>query len=176
MSPKILKYWLAALVVLAVVFVTTQFETPPPPPPVPVTPPAPPPPPPAPAAPPTDGIHKVVAQMPLFPGCARGDLYTVRKACADRKMLDFIYNNVEYPPAAKDAGVEGMAVVRFIVEKDGSLSNLKTLRDPGAGTGDEAYRVVQLVNDRGLRFEPGRDGNGNAVRVQYNLPVKFKLQ
>ena len=113
--------------------------------------------------------------MPLFPGCGEISTYAERKQCADKKMLDFIYANVKYPAEARENGVEGMAVVSFVVEKDGSVSGAKAVRDPGAGTGAEAVRVVRLMQERGLRWQPGEQA-GKRVKVQFNLPVKFKLE
>ena len=74
----------------------------------------------------------------------------------------------------KELGVEGMVVISFIVEKDGSVSNIKILRDPGAETGTEAKRVVQLMQQQGIKWVPGYQ-RGRPVRVQYNLPVRFRL-
>lgn len=120
-------------------------------------------------------VFKVVEQMPLFPGCDAGLEYAERKACADKKMLDFIYRNLRWPALARCSSVEGMAVVSFVVEKDGSMSGLKVVRDPGAGTGEEALRVVRLMSERGIPWEPGQQ-DGELVSVQLNIPVKFKLQ
>jgi protein TonB len=113
--------------------------------------------------------------MPLFPGCDQSMAYAERKQCADTKMLEFIYGNIKYPAIARENGVEGMAVVSFVIEKDGTVTDAKIVRDPGAKTGDEALRVVQLMNSKGLKWNPGKQG-GRSVRVQFNLPVKFKLE
>ncbi|MBC6996444.1 TonB family protein [Neolewinella lacunae] len=137
--------------------------------------PPPPPPPPPPPAPKVDEIFKVVEQMPLFPGCEDISSYADRKACADKKMLEFIYGNIKYPAIARENGVEGMAVVSFVVEKDGTVTDAKVVRNPGAKTGEEALRVVEMMNEKGLKWTPGKQG-GRSVRVQFNLPVKFKLE
>jgi protein TonB len=120
-------------------------------------------------------IFKVVEQMPLFPGCEDLGSYAEKKQCADKKMLEFIYGNIKYPAIARENGVEGMAVVSFVIEKDGSVTDAKVVRNPGAKTGEEALRVVQLMNAKGLKWSPGKQGGRN-VRVQFNLPVKFKLE
>ena len=113
--------------------------------------------------------------MPLFPGCDTNAPYAEQKACADKKMLEFIYGNIKYPAIARENGVEGMAVVSFVVEKDGKVTDAKVVRNPGAKTGEEALRVVELMNSKGLNWIPGKQG-GRSVRVQFNLPVKFKLE
>ena len=133
---------------------------------------APPPPPPPPAE---EEIFKVVEQMPLFPGCEDLGSYAEKKACADKKMLEFIYGNIKYPAIARENGVEGMAVVSFVVEKDGTVKDARVVRNPGAKTGEEALRVVELMNTKGYKWNPGMQG-GRPVRVQFNLPVKFKLE
>ena len=118
----------------------------------------------------TDKVFKVVEDNPRFPGCEEFKDIAERKKCADEKMLDFIYTALKYPEEAKENGVEGMVVIKFIVERDGHLSNAEVVRDVGAGLGDEALRVV-----RGMpAWIPGKRRN-NPVRVQYNLPIKFSL-
>ena len=147
----------------------------------------PPPPPPAPAMAPVtkaitpaydipgEDIHTVVDQMPLWPGSEDEGDYASRKRKSDQLMLDYIYANIKYPEEAKDGGVEGMAVVSFIVEKDGRVSNVIVARDPGAGTGAEVVRVVRGIANDDIYWHPGRL-NGKPVRTHFNLPVKFKLK
>jgi len=138
--------------------------------------PPPPPPPPPPPEPEVEEIFKVVEQMPRFPGCENeGGDNNAKKACADKKMLEFIYKNIKYPAIARENGVEGQCVIRFVVEKDGSIQNPHVVRDIGAGCGDESLRVVKLMNNMGEKWTPGKQ-RGRSVRVQFNLPVKFKLE
>ena len=113
-------------------------------------------------------------QMPRFPGCTKGDK-KAKDACAQKEMLKFLYSKVNYPVLARENGVDGNAVIQFVVEKDGSLSNIRIVRDPGAGLGKEALRVVNLMANLKERWEPGRQ-NAVPVRVQFNLPIKFVLQ
>ena len=120
-------------------------------------------------------IFKVVEQKPRFPGCEEeGSTNAAKDACAKQKMLEYIYKEIQYPKVAKDNGIQGMVVIRFIVEKDGTLSNPEIVRDIGANCGEEALRIVQSMNDRNLRWTPGHQ-RGQPVRVYYNLPVRFKL-
>jgi protein TonB len=137
--------------------------------------PPPPPPPPPPPAPKVEEIFKVVEEMPRFPGCEDLGSAAERKQCADKKMLEFIYKNIKYPAIARENGIEGTAVVTFVVEKDGSVTDARLLRDPKGGTGEEALRVVNLMNTEGIKWIPGKQ-RGRPVRVQFNLPVKFKLE
>jgi protein TonB len=115
-------------------------------------------------------------QMPRFPGC--NDLAGTGKEkdqCAQKKLIKFLGKNIDYPAMARENGIYGTAVIRFIVEKDGSLSNISILKDPGGGLGKEALRVVQLMNNLPEKWTPGKQ-NARPVRVQFNLPVRFRLQ
>lgn len=122
-------------------------------------------------------VFKVVDQMPLFPGRECGDLfdYHDRKACSERAMLEYIYHNVRYPKRAKDRNISGMAVVSFVVEPHGVITNIKVVRDPGGGLGEAAAKTVRKMRQDNLRWEPGLL-KGKPVAVQFNLPVKFKLE
>jgi len=103
-------------------------------------------------------VYEEVEEMPKFVG-------------GDDEMLQFLYNNINYPTAAKDNNIEGMVVVEFVVEKDGSISNLELLRDIGGGCGEEAMRVVSQMP----KWIPGKQ-KGQAVNVAYKLPIRYKLQ
>lgn len=132
---------------------------------------APPPPPPPPPVEKEEEIFKVVEDNPAFPGCENITDKNAKKQCADEKMLQFIYGNIKYPAIARENGVEGMVVVKFVVEKDGGITNAEVVRDIGAGCGQEALRVVNMMP----KWEAGKQ-RGRPVRVQFNLPVKFKLE
>ncbi|MCB9271006.1 MAG: TonB family protein [Lewinellaceae bacterium] len=118
-------------------------------------------------------VFKVVEDNPRFPGCTEGSPEE-RENCGKQKLLQYIYQNIRYPQAARDAGIQGMVVVQFVVEKDGSLSHIETIRDVGGGTGEEGLRIVQKMNDDGLRWDAGKQ-RGAPVRVEYKLPIRFKL-
>jgi len=131
----------------------------------------PPPPPPPPPEPKVEEIFRVVEEMPTFPGCEDVGDKAERKKCADTKMLQFIYKNIKYPPIARENGVEGMVVIRFVVEKDGSITAAEVVRDIGAQCGAEALRIVNQMP----KWNAGKQ-RGRPVRVQFNLPVRFKLE
>ena len=113
--------------------------------------------------------------MPRFPGCENLRTKEEKDACAQKKMLEFIYGNIKYPAIARENGIEGMVVVTFVVEKDGTVTDARVVRDIGGQCGQEALRVVSLMNDKGIKWEPGKQ-RGRPVRVQFNLPVRFKLE
>lgn len=117
----------------------------------------------------------VPEQMPRFPGCeSQGGNHNEKKICADRRLLSFIYDNIKYPIMARDNGIQGTVIVSFVINKDGSVGDIKILREPGGGLGKETTRIVKLMNKMSEKWTPGKQ-RGKAVRVRYNLPVKFKL-
>ena len=104
------------------------------------------------------GVYIVVEQMPEFPG-------------GDKEFHQFIADNVKYPAEAKEKGIRGIVYVNFIVEPDGSISDIRVLRGIGGGCDEEAVRVVEYMP----KFKPGIQ-NGEAVRVSYTVPVIFRLE
>jgi periplasmic protein TonB len=102
----------------------------------------------------------IVEQMPTFPG-------------GDAEMMKYIQSHVNYPQVEKEAGISGTCYVTFVVEKDGSISDVKVLRGVSGGSGcdKEAMRVVKSMPG----WKAGKQ-NGREVRVQFNLPIKFTLR
>lgn len=102
----------------------------------------------------------IVEQMPTFPG-------------GEVEMMKYIQKNVQYPQVEKEAGISGTCYVTFVVEKDGSITDVKVLRGVSGGPGcdKEAQRVVKSMP----HWKPGKQ-NGREVRVQFNLPIKFTLR
>ncbi len=137
---------------------------------------APPPPPPPPPPPEEPEIFKVVEQMPRFPGCENsGGTEKDKENCAKEKMQQYIYKNLKYPAIARENGVEGMTVLQFVVSENGTVKDIKVVRDIGAGCGDAAKKVVSAMNNLPQRWTPGKQ-RGRPVKVLYTLPVKFKLE
>jgi TonB family protein len=85
-------------------------------------------------------------------------------------LYAFLARNIKYPTDAKEKGIEGRVYVSFIVETDGTFSNVKILRDIGGGCGEEVLRVLMKMP----KWTPGRVGE-KKVRVMFNLPVTFSL-
>lgn len=104
-----------------------------------------------------DEAFVIVEQMPEFPG-------------GEHAMQAFMQEHFEYPEEAEDAGIEGTVYLNFVIEKDGSISNVKVVRGIGGGCEEEAIRVVGLMPN----WIPGKQ-RGKLVRVSYNFPVKFKI-
>lgn len=130
--------------------------------------------PPTPPTPEEGDIFRVVQDMPRFPGCEAETDVEVRKKCAQKKMLEFIYSNVQYPANAKEQGIEGTTVVRFIINKAGQIEHPEMLREIGGGTSEEVLRIVKMMNHMEESWIPGKQ-SGKKVAVYYNLPIKFKL-
>lgn len=158
-----MKYLLSTLFFLASFSCFSQVTNPPPPPP---------------PVPPVESeeVYKIVEDMPRFPGCEDKNLEnTELRECSREKMLEYINKNLVYPPSAKVDKVEGMAVVQFKIEKDGTLKNIRVVRNPGSGTGGAAAAVIRKMNADGIRWIPGKQ-RGRKVVVQYTLPVRFALE
>lgn len=87
------------------------------------------------------------------------------------KFYEYLSKNIKYPTMAADNEIEGNVFVSFVVEKDGSLTDIKVDRRLGYGTDEEALRVLKMSK----RWNPGMQ-NGRPVRVKYNIPIKFSLE
>ena len=103
-------------------------------------------------------VFEVVEQMPSFPG-------------GPSALMKYLSENIKYPVVAQENGVQGRVVVSFVVERDGSITDVKVARSVDPSLDREAMRVVRSMP----HWIPGKQ-NGSAVRVKYNVPVSFRLQ
>jgi len=87
------------------------------------------------------------------------------------KFYKYLQNNIRYPAVAKENNVQGKVFVTFVVEKDGSLTDIKVVRGIGSGCDEEAMRVLR----NSPKWKAGIQ-NGRPVRVQYTMPISFTLQ
>lgn len=158
-----------------------QPPAPPPPPPSPLPDfgdyPAPPPPPP-PSEPRSDvrEFYTVVEEMPMFPdsSCLLLTDDEDKRICSNQKLMNYVYETLQYPAPARAAGITGMVVISFIVEADGQITNIKTLRDPGGKLGAEGRRIINQMKIEKGPWIPGLQ-RGKAVATKFNLPIRFKL-
>ena len=121
-------------------------------------------------------VFSIVESMPRFPGCENQGLAAdAVKKCSEKKMLGFVYENISYPEEAKSTGIEGTVVIRFVIQEDGGIAEAQIAKEIGGGCGAEALRVVELMNEKGIKWIPGMQ-EGKPVRVYFNLPVKYKLE
>ena len=84
--------------------------------------------------------------------------------------MKFLSKNIEYPTLAKENNIQGVVALTFVVGKDGAVSDVQVVKDIGGGCGKEAVRVVKAMP----KWVPG-EANGNAVKVRFTLPVRFRL-
>lgn len=117
-----------------------------------------PPPPPAPKPEVATKVFDVVEEMPSFPG-------------GNGALMSYLASNIKYPVVAQENGVQGRVTVSFVVERDGSISDVRVARSVDPSLDREAQRVVKSMP----RWKPGKQ-NGSAVRVKYTVPVVFRLQ
>ena len=117
-----------------------------------------PPPPPAPKPEVATKVFDVVEEMPSFPG-------------GNGALMSYLNGNTKYPVVAQENGVQGKVIISFVVERDGSISDVRVARSVDPSLDREAQRVVKSMP----RWKPGKQ-NGSAVRVKYTVPVVFRLQ
>ena len=106
----------------------------------------------------TINVYDCVEQMPSFPG-------------GSQKLKEFIEENLRYPKELEETCVQGRVIVRFIVERNGKLSNVKVVKSVHPALDKEALRIVKLMP----RWIPGRQ-NGITVRVKCYIPIIFRLK
>ena len=104
-----------------------------------------------------DELYVVVEEMPEYPGGMRA-------------MNEYLAANIKYPQTALEKGIQGKVFVSFVIEHDGSVSNVKVTRSIGGGCDEEAVRVIKSMP----KWRPGKQ-MGKTVRVSYTLPVSFRL-
>jgi len=103
-------------------------------------------------------IFTVVESMPGYPG-------------GDAARMKFLQENIKYPQMARESGIQGTVYVTFVVETDGSVTDVRVLRGIGGGCDEEAIRVINMMPN----WVAGKQ-RGKPVRVQFNMPIKFTLQ
>ncbi len=103
-------------------------------------------------------VFEAVEQMPTFPG-------------GEAELMKYLSKNLSYPTLAAEHGIQGTVLLQFVVQKDGSIGEVKVVRSKDPDLDKEAVRVVKGMP----KFIPGRM-NGQAVNVWFTLPVRFKLQ
>ena len=104
-----------------------------------------------------DTVYQIAEDMPVFPG-------------GEQAMMKFVAENINYPQEAKDKEIAGHVFVSFVVEKDGSVDEVKVMRGIGGGCDEEVVRVVKAMP----KWKPGKQA-GKPVRVNYMMPFNFKL-
>jgi TonB family protein len=104
-----------------------------------------------------NGVYFMVDDQPAFPG-------------GNKAMSNYLAKNVKYPKADLEKNLQGRAVVQFVVEPDGRLTDIKVVRSPSTAMGEEAARVFK----NSPKWKPGTV-KGKVVRAQFTVPVNFTL-
>jgi len=117
----------------------------------------------------------VAEEMPRFPGCEFYKDAARKSKCAEKKLLEYIYQNIVYPDSAVANNVEGSVVIQFVVTKTGAIAQPKVVKDIGYGCGDEALRILTLMEEQNIRWIPGKEKE-TPVDVLFTLPVRFKIK
>ena len=106
--------------------------------------------------------------MPSFPG-------------GDAALMSYINRHIIYPKNAQDNNIQGKVIVQFVVNKDGTVGEVKVARGIDKELDAEAIRVIKSISEpnifgeRAILFSPGRNAVGDPVNVWYTLPITFKL-
>ncbi|MBL4709905.1 MAG: energy transducer TonB, partial [Flavobacteriales bacterium] len=117
-------------------------------------------------------IFTIVEDMPIFPGCEGKGTKEQISQCTQDEIFAHIGGNTKFPAIARDAGIQGTVYVRFLVDEKGKVKDVTVVRGVSGGKAldREAVRAVNSLP----RMTPGKQ-RGKPVRVQYTVPVKFKL-
>ncbi|UJH68350.1 energy transducer TonB [Allomuricauda sp. SCSIO 65647] len=109
----------------------------------------------------------VIEDVPIFPGCEGAK---DKKSCFQEMMQKHIRKNFRYPEIAQEMGVQGRVNVIFVIQKDGSIGNIR-MRGPDKNLEAEALRIIQKLP----KMTPGKQ-RGRPVKVPFSIPITFKLQ
>jgi len=109
----------------------------------------------------------VIEDVPVFPGCENE---SDKRACFNKMIQKHIGKNFRYPEIAQEMGVQGRVSVMFVIQKDGSIGNVR-MRGPDKNLEAEAARIINKLP----KMTPGKQ-RGRAVRVPFSIPINFKLQ
>lgn len=112
-------------------------------------------------------IFKVVQEMPKFGGCDT-------KECSNEALIAYIKDNIVYPESAKKEGIEGRALVQFVIEANGTVSSVNVVKTPDERLGLTAKNIVLSMNDLEEKWQPGKQ-RGKNVAVLMTLPFTFKI-
>ena len=113
----------------------------------------------------------VVESVPVFPGCENAKTNDEKKACFQQQILKFVGKEFKFPEMARQMGIQGRVYINFVIEKNGSISNVEVVRGVDPLLDDEAVRVVKNLP----KMTPAKQ-RGKSVRMSFTLPINAKLQ
>ncbi len=111
----------------------------------------------------------IIEDVPLFPGCERVKK-SERRKCFQEKLDKHVLKNFRYPEIAQEMGVQGRVFVTFVIDRDGTITGIRT-RGPDKNLEKEAARIIGKLTN----MTPGKQ-RGRAVRVPFSYPINFRLQ
>ena len=111
----------------------------------------------------------IIEDVPLFPGCERVKK-SERRKCFQEKLDKHVLKNFRYPEIAQEMGVQGRVFVTFVIDRDGTITGIRT-RGPDKNLEKEAARIIGKLPN----MTPGKQ-RGRAVRVPFSYPINFRLQ
>ena len=111
----------------------------------------------------------IIEEVPIFPGCEFVSK-SEQKKCFQKMIFMHINKTVRYPEIAQEMGIQGKVYMRFVIEKDGSITNIEVLRSPDRNLEKEALRIISKLP----KMTPGKQ-RGRPVRVPFSIPITFKL-
>lgn len=123
-------------------------------------------------------VFDVVEEMPAFDGAqikvtdaATGEIKTIEIKKGDAGLMQYLSNTIKYPIVAEENGIQGRVICTFVVERDGTISDVKVTKSVDPSLDKEAVRVLKSMP----KWKPGKQ-KGENVRVKYTVPVTFRLQ
>lgn len=114
-------------------------------------------------------FFSVIENAPVFPGCENESTEKEKRECFQEMMQNHIRKNFRYPELAQEMGIQGKVNVIFVIQKDGSIGNVK-MRGPDKNLEAEAARIISKLP----KMTPGKQ-RGTAVKVPYSIPITFRL-
>ncbi len=122
----------------------------------------------------TSKVYRVVDEMPVLPSCHTLSSNEERKSCTDAELIKYMKQNIHYPDTTGDNNLTDLAIVEFVVSKDGQIINTKIIKNTEGGYANELVRVLHKMNDDNIVWTPGQQ-DGEKVMVQFYLPMRFKM-
>lgn len=123
---------------------------------------------------------KEISELPIFPGCEKLEKKYKKnptqknkeklEQCSQKNILQFIYSKLRYPKESKSNGIQGDVSLRFLIDKEGKVSNIEVMEGINEELDKEAVRVISLLPS----FTPAKDEDGTPVDIYWNMDIKFR--
>lgn len=118
-------------------------------------------------------VYYETEEMPRFPGCESIASEVEKSNCSTKKFISYINSNLIYPEELLNRDIDDKVIVKFIIQKNGFISNIEILKDIEGGFGAEVKRIITNLNKKGVRWVPGKN-KGKPENVFMILPVYFR--